>query len=127
MKKLTVSQYAKILFDVTQNLKGESLSKAVSEFVLFVRKNQAWKRMPEIVEAFQKYARRQEGWVELNVTAAHELSEKMLEEIKKQFGGKADVKLSEDKSLIGGIKVQTDNKIFDASVKTQLQKMKETL
>ncbi len=126
-KKLSANQYAKVLYEVTQGLQGESLSKAISEFTILVRKNQAWKRMAEIVEAFQKYARKQEGWVELHVTSAHELSEKMIEEISKQFGGKADVTVAEDAKLIGGIKVQTDNKIFDASVKTQLQKMKETL
>lgn len=126
-KKLSANQYAKVLYEVTQGLQGESLHKAITEFTLLVRKNQAWKRMSEIVEAFQKYARKQEGWVELHVTSAHTLSEKILEEIRNQFGGKADVTVAEDTTLLGGIKVQTDNKIFDASVKTQLQKMKETL
>jgi F0F1-type ATP synthase delta subunit len=107
MKKLSANQYAKVLYEVTQRLQGESLNKAVAEFTLLVRKNQAWKRMSEIVEAFQKYARKQEGWVELQVTAAHELSEKMIEEITKQFGGKADMMVAEDK-----ISLRNQNKLI---------------
>ncbi len=127
MKKLSINQYAKILYDITVGQKPEEMSKGISAFIEFVQKNRAWKKMNEIGEAFQKYSKKQEGWVELHITSAQKLSQEIIEEVKKNFGTKVEVTTSEEKSLIGGIKVQTDNKIFDASVKTQLQKMKETL
>ncbi|MBI2437070.1 MAG: F0F1 ATP synthase subunit delta [Candidatus Magasanikbacteria bacterium] len=127
MKKLNVSQYGKILFELTKDLRGEALNIAVYEFVCLVKKNQAWKKMSGIVEAFHLYTRKEEGRIDLTLISAKKTSPEIRAQIAKHFTGTVEFKLVEDVSLIGGIKVQSDNTIFDASIQTQLQKMKKTL
>ena len=80
-----------------------------------------------IIKEFIAYAKKQEGIVSLAVTSARELDSKTLEKIKSAFGDNVESTESIDASLIGGITVRTSDKIFDASLKTQLIRLKQSL
>ncbi len=127
MAKLSIGQYAKILFEATQDLKKEEMLAVVHNFSEFVKKNQMMKKMPYIVDAFLALVKKKEGITDVQVTTAFALQSPLKKIIHDMFGGKVNMHVAEDKSLLGGIILKTENKIFDASVRTQLQKMKETL
>lgn len=62
----------------------------------------------------------------IDVTTAHELSETLRGQIKRAFSGKKSVVLREhvDASVIGGVRIQTSDKLFDATVSEKLRQLR---
>lgn len=127
MPKLSVGQYAKILYETTRGLNKTEMEPVIQAFVNLVIENQMKKKLPYIIEKFESLSKKMDGVVEMEVTSAHALSNVIQKQVEETFGGKVEMKLKEDPSLIGGVTIKTENKIFDASIKTQLLKMKEQL
>lgn len=127
MPKLSVRQYARILFETTQGLNEIELNYVTQAFTQFVAKNQMIKKMPNIIQEFVTLCKKMAGVVEMEVISAFPLSGTMQKQIKEIFGRKVEMKLQASRAIIGGLKIKTENKIFDASVKRQLMRMKETL
>jgi len=127
MKKRTNKQYAQILWDSTLGAKGKDLEEILKNFVLLLVKEQKFKQTDKIIVEFEKYAKKQSGIVEIEVTTASEIGNKTLSEIKKVFGDKVEAENKIDKSILGGVIVKTEDKILDGSLKTQLKKMKTQL
>ena len=50
-----------------------------------------------------------------------------MENIKKVFGKQVEAVETVDKELLGGVAVQTEDKILDGSLKTQLKKLNQSL
>lgn len=67
----------------------------------------------------------------VDVTTAKPLNDKLLERLterlEKKTGGKIVLKKHVDKSCIGGIVIETDESRIDASIKTELEKIKKAL
>lgn len=125
--KLLPSQYGRILFDLTQNLSGKNLDLAIKHFVKFLQKEQAFTKIEYIIEEFVSYTQKKEGIKKLNITTAKKITDKQLLKIVSYFGKKTDVKSMVDKALLGGVVVKDGNTILDASIKSQLKKLKEQL
>jgi F-type H+-transporting ATPase subunit delta len=83
------------------------------------------------VAAWETLIKKLEGRVDVEVTAAAELSGDTLNRVKdaigKATGQKADIQLKQDASIIGGVKVRVGDTLIDASVETQLEKIHEQL
>ena len=127
MKTLSARQYAKVLFEITQDLQKKDLEEAVQKFIEMVVQNHAEKKLAEILNEFERYSKKMDGYVEMEVSSAFPLTEALKKNINEIFGGKTEMTVTEDASLLGGVVIKTENKIFDASLKTQLQKMKEQI
>lgn len=127
MAKLLPAQYAKVLYEMTREMEKKDLPRAVETFVQFLYREQAIKKADRIITAFESYAKKQAGIVELTITAAQPLSEKSLTGIKKVFGEKAEVQMRQDHSLLGGVIIQKDTLVLDGSIRTQLQELKRKL
>ncbi len=127
MPKFSIAQYAKILFQTVSSTQKQDIPLVVNNFSEFVKKNQMMKKMPAILKSFVELVKKQEGEKHVSVISAFPLQNSIKKTINDMFGGKADIAVSEDKSLIGGMILKTENTIFDASIKTQLQKMKERI
>jgi len=126
-KKITNKQFAKALYESIKDLKGEKLHSALKQFVLVLIQNHKLKRADKVIAEFVKYSKKQEGIVEMNVISARKLSNHTLELISKAFGGKTDMTEGLDESLLGGVKINTEDQIFDGSIKKQLQKLNKIL
>lgn len=65
------------------------------------------------------------------VTAAQRLTKAQIEGIKEALQERTnkqiELNVNVDHALIGGLKTQIGDKVFDASLKTQLQRMQDTL
>ncbi|HUO85288.1 MAG TPA: ATP synthase F1 subunit delta [Thermoanaerobaculia bacterium] len=65
------------------------------------------------------------------VRTAHELSEEQRRDLtralEQRFGGKIDLELAVDTALLGGFVAQVGSEIYDASVRGQLNLLKETI
>ena len=124
---MTPRQYGKILYETTKDLSKKDLEKAVKTFFDFVVRDQAFKKIDAIMQEYTIYARKQEGEEDVIVVSAFPLTQEVIKEIKKKFGEKITINHEEDSTLLGGLVIKTEDKIFDASLRGQLQKMKEQI
>lgn len=61
------------------------------------------------------------------IFSAHQLPETTIEQIKAKFGKQENPEIKIDSTLIGGIRIQCDDQYFDATISTQLQKLKKKI
>lgn len=127
MKKLLPSQYAKVLFELTKDLKKAELETAVKEFVAFLASEHVLKKAPYIMREYEALAKKAEGITELTVMSATELDEKVKKEIEGAFSGKVEMETIVYPEILGGVIVRAGNTILDGSVKTKIATLKRTL
>lgn len=127
MARLLPKQYAKILFESTKGLKGTDLESVIKQFVIFLQGEHMLSKADYIIQEFERYSKKQEGIETIEIASARELSPGEIQEIAKHFGEKVETIQSVDKSLIGGVKIKTENTILDGSIKAQLEKLKQQL
>lgn len=127
MKKNSSKQYAQALYEVTTGLTGKNLEQALENFVLLLARDRKLKQANDIIKEFIDYADKLIGIVKIEVTTAEKISEELLEKIKKHFGAKVSAETKTDPHILGGVKIFMGDKIFDASLQTQLLKFKNGL
>jgi len=127
MKKLTATQYARILHQTTEGLDEKTTTSVISLFVELLHKHRALRKVADIVRSFELIAKKASGVKQLSVTSARELSKETKKGITKRFGETSEITSAVDESLIGGIIVRDENIIFDASVSGQLSKLEKQL
>lgn len=121
MTKDSIHDYAKALFEMADGLKGEELKQTLKAFAALLYKKNILKRSPQILAAYETYAKKRAGVVSIGITTAREVDAKTIDQIKKVFGEAVEATQSVDASLIGGVVIKTEDTIFDASLKTQLR------
>lgn len=126
-KKNSNQQYARALYVVTQDLSTGKLSQVLEKIVSILVREHRLHQSDKIIQEFIRYAKQQKGIIEIEITSARKLDSQILAKIKKVFGGKVEEKENLDASLIGGVKIKLADKIFDASLKTQLIKFKQKI
>ncbi|OGH60119.1 MAG: ATP synthase F1 subunit delta [Candidatus Magasanikbacteria bacterium RIFCSPHIGHO2_01_FULL_33_34] len=125
--KLSPKSYGRVLYEVTKNEKGENLEKIVEHFFLLLSHDQMLTKINYIIEEFIAYAKEMSGVTKLEITSARELSNVEIKKISKHFGDKVEADLKIDKTILGGLKIKNKNIIMDASLKNQLNKLKNQL
>jgi F-type H+-transporting ATPase subunit delta len=83
----------------------------------------------EIDNEFRKLKLESQGIKEAEVTLAKEaqMNHTIIEELNKVVKGKLEIKQKIDESIIGGVVVRVDDTLIDASVKTQLNNLNQSL
>ena len=80
---------------------------------------------------FEAYRGEDEGSVDADVTTAYPLSgaeeQSLAETLQKTFKRKVRLNISEDRNLIGGLLVRAGDRVIDASVRGQLQRLANRL
>lgn len=127
MKKNTPQAYARALYDLTQGKTGAALEKVMQNFVAILARDGKLRKANAIIEEFIHYARAQAGIVEIEIKSARELPSATINHIKKSFGEKVEATSVVKENLLGGVVVQSADKIFDASLITQLNNLKTKL
>lgn len=120
-------QYAIALYQACQKLAGQELDNVISEFIKLLVKDHKLKSADKIIAEFIKYAKKQEGIMNIEISTARELNKKIVTKIKKVFGAQTTSQEKIDQDLLGGIIIKTDELIFDGSLKAQLSKFKIAL
>jgi F-type H+-transporting ATPase subunit delta len=87
--------------------------------------------LDEIAAAYQSLLDQLQGKVEVEVTVAKKLTKEQLEQVRRRLGEvlkkTAVVNQRVDESIIGGLVLKVQDKLLDASVRSQLQAMKKRL
>jgi F-type H+-transporting ATPase subunit delta len=87
--------------------------------------------LDEIAAAYQALLDQLQGKVEVEVTVAKKLTKEQLEQVRRRLGEAlkrtAIVNQRVDDSIIGGLVLKVEDKLIDASVRSQLQAMKKQM
>lgn len=110
---------------------GEDLNPLVGRFLHLMNERHRLGRLPEFIDAFEYLLDQRLGKVEVDVTVATKLEDEQLEDVRRRVGealGKeAVVHQYVDEEIIGGMILRVGDKIVDASVRRQLDAMRERL
>ena len=87
--------------------------------------------LPDIAFLYHQLLNNYYGLIEAEVICtfplSHEHRERIKNKLKKRFNSKVTLKITEDKSLLGGAIVRADNWVIDGSVKGKLIRLAESL
>jgi len=110
-----------------KNLFSGQVHNLVLRFLLVLNSKGRLEALPGIVVAFDRMLKRHRDQVDVNVYTAQPLDEDLLERVgqrlSKALGRTAIVHPHTDRSLIGGMRIRYEDKLVDASVASQLQRI----
>ncbi len=100
-------------------------------FLLLIAENKRENYIPGIFRYLEDLYRREEGIKSAVLTSAQPLNELLVAQIKeileKEFKSKVELSQKVDQKLIGGFVLRVEDKQYDASLSTQLKKIREQL
>lgn len=101
------------------------------KFLLLITENKREKYLPGIYRNLEDLYRKEEGIKTAVVTTAQELEPSLLgqirESLESEFSSKVEISQITNPDLIGGFILRIDDKQYDASISSQLKKIKEKL
>jgi F-type H+-transporting ATPase subunit delta len=118
--------------DITERLgTALALQPLTSNFLRVLAENGRLDIVPHIENAYQHLLERALGRVRAKVRAAAPLSEEELNALVDAFSRLTNMTvlptIELDPELLGGVMVEIEGRVYDASLKTQLQRLGETL
>lgn len=100
-------------------------------FLFLITENKRENYIPGIFRYLEDLYRREEGIKSAVLTSAQPLNEALVGQIKeileKEFKSKIELSQKVDEKLIGGFVLRVEDKQYDASLSTQLKKIREQL
>ena len=100
-------------------------------FLVLITENRREKFIPGIFRDLEELYRKSQGIKAAVLTTAKPMEEALVEEIREtlehDLGGKVELTQMIDKDLIGGFVLRVDDTQYDASISSQLKKIKEKL
>lgn len=100
-------------------------------FLLLIVENKRENYLPGIFRYLEDLYRHEEGIKSAVLTSAQPLNELLVNQIRqileKEFKSKVELSQKVDEKLIGGFVLRVEDKQFDASLSTQLKKIREQL
>jgi F-type H+-transporting ATPase subunit delta len=110
---------------------GGNVSDLVLRFLLVLNRKGRLMRFLTVVAAFQEMVRARFGQVEVDVFTRHPLSQDAIESIRERLraslGREPVVYAYTDEQMIGGVKMQIGDRLFDDSIQTKIRNMTELL
>lgn len=100
-------------------------------FLRLLIENNRLSLVGSIAELFEQYRAEHEGYVNVDVATAYELTAgektKLTKTLNKVLGKEARLKVSVDKNLIGGVYIRAGDRVIDASVRGQIERLAKSL
>ena len=118
---------AELILEVAE----EGVTEQVRNFFAVLAENRRLTLLPEIAALFNTYRADLERTVDIEVTAAFELTDEQQQKLAQALSTKLErnvsLAASLDKSLIGGAIIRTGDLVIDASVRGKLTKLADAL
>lgn len=127
--KFSVTQYAESLHQTLSETKPADTDKVISNFIRILNTNGDLHYYEAIIGAYEKIDREMKGIKQVEITTAHEvqINSEIVKSLNTVLGSDIELKKSVDESLIGGVVVRIEDTLIDASVRGQLNKLKNNL
>jgi F-type H+-transporting ATPase subunit delta len=121
--KLTKDDVERLLVGIC----GDRLDGAARNLLILLVRNDRLTVLPYIVERYEQLREEQENTIEASVESAFPLNDEQLKvlvlRLEKRTGHKVKASLRVAPELIGGVKVQFGDEVWDASVRGQIDEM----
>jgi len=115
---------AQSVYELSQDRGNKNVA---GNLVTYLESNNLMPLLGSIVEHLERIQANTSAKLELNIVSAHKLTESTVKEIKKSLGAGQLGTVTEDNSLVGGFVAEYNGVVYDASVATQLNRLKNTL
>lgn len=116
---------------LSQVMQSQQFSSLTVRFLSLLLERDRLAHLAGIVSCYRRLLNQAKGRVEAKVVSASALDATMIERVRAQLrgiSGKEVVLQQEvDASLLGGLLVELEGKVYDGSVRTQLEKMKQRI
>ena len=122
MAIISNKQLAEIIYLQLQKQASEKVAKEVSKFLVQSKRT---KDLSKIMRELSRLQYERDNVQEVTMTSAHKLNDSVKQKILKQMNVEHYV-INEviDEDLIGGVRIESNDSIFDLSVRNRLQKLK---
>ena len=130
--RLSIRQYAQALLDLEQEQGREGVGEQSRRFVAWLSRRGEAKKLGKIVCEAERLIREQSGGAAVRITTAHLADETLQVFLRKQaeriFAGKTiEASFAVDVRLIGGVKMQSEETLYDATLATRLERLGNSL
>ena len=116
---------------ILKEILGKEVNPLVFDLILYIKSSQVVKTVREVTESFSAKYKSSIDIINVHATLAEHLSDKELQQLKnsidKTIKKNAEISISVDKAIIGGIKLKIENTFLDGSIQNQLQMLKNKL
>jgi F-type H+-transporting ATPase subunit delta len=114
-----------------QRLFAGRVSEKMEAFLTVLNRRNRMVIFPAVVRGFRRLLDRREGKIEVTLTTAVPLDDEQKtrigQELDVALAGKAVVKLRVDENLLGGAVLRIGDHVYNASLRSELMKFKETI
>ncbi len=111
--------------------KKMGLSPITTNFLLILVDKNRMRYLPDITSLYQELVDEAAGRTRVHLVTVHDLSKNQLQELTDALRGlvgkEVIMEVEKDPSLIGGVVAKIGGMVYDGSVKTQLERLKESL
>ncbi|MBI4053927.1 MAG: F0F1 ATP synthase subunit delta [Candidatus Doudnabacteria bacterium] len=127
--RLSPQHYAIALYESLSMIKPEETERVLDNFVKILEAAGRIAEFENVAEEFLKYEQRQKGLVATQVSYARKdsLEATMLETLNGRLGGNRLLSQRMEAGLIGGVVIESEDELLDASVKKSLESLKKSL
>ncbi|MGR9052286.1 MAG: F0F1 ATP synthase subunit delta [Gammaproteobacteria bacterium] len=120
-----------VLLQLMRDICKEQVDAEGENLIKLLVQNNRLKLAGQIAAIFEQFKAEDEGYVDVEVASAFVLSDdekaKLSANLEKTLDKRVRLNVREDQSLIGGIVVRAGDRVFDGSIKGQLQHMRKAL
>jgi len=124
--KVSARQYAETLLQISEDKSGKALDLIVKDFVALLSDRHERSRSREIARAVESAWKRRYGVATVKLQTAHRISAGLDGELKERFP-QATIEYEVRPELIGGARLQIDDRLLDGSISGQLSRLKNQL
>lgn len=121
--KVSSHQLSQLFLDIGKN----TFNNEAHNLFTMLAENKRVHILPQISQLFEYLKAQHEGILEAKIASAFEMDAKQLkkltDDLERKFNRKIEPKVSVDPELIGGVKVEVGDEVFDASVRGKLESM----
>jgi F-type H+-transporting ATPase subunit delta len=130
--KITPSQYAKTLYELTLNKSKNEVDVLVTEFTKLLQKKNQVKLLPKIIEKFNEIWNKNNGIIEAEIMSREKLNDELRNKLRNYISNKykaKEVLINNivNESIKGGIIIRVGDEVMDGSISRQLQNLKKEL
>lgn len=130
--KISAQQYAQALFELVKEEKPEKITATVKRFARFLTETNDTFKFDRIIKEFSRLWDKEFSVVTAEIKSAHKLNaetEAILEKYIKTVSQAKSLVVTKkiDTAILGGVIMKYGDKIFDAGLKSRLEKIKAAI
>ena len=132
MSKISIKNITEVIEETTRGKSGAELEFVLKNIVKFLYTKKLLSQSPQILEKLEEEINKKENRIQMKIRSANKISENKKKEIEKEMKNKYKAKeivseYFEDKSLLGGMKIEIGEDTIDGTYRNRLNQLEKHL